>query len=291
FTILLLLGILILGGLSYTTFLKKEGFPSVQPPVAFVTVSYPVNDAETIRSEVTDPMETALNDVSEIKTISSSTRANTAHLQFEFNQQVSVEDGISQIKDTIQTDVSLPDNAELSYNSINAAAINGEHEMLLTLSNPDVSLKQIQNQAQTLAEEIQNTSEVSEAEAIKVFKERTNPRTGETTTERVSFARSGIKQEGNLTFEEGVQIGVVRNEAFGTLAFSKAVRSTVTESLKDGTLPEDYKVTYAYDPANQLNGQLSTLETSALTGLLAVAVVVLLLISWRASILVAIFLP
>jgi len=291
FTILLLLGILVLGGLSYSTFLKKEGFPSVQPPVAFMTVSYPVNDADTIRSEVTSPIETALNDVSEIKTISSTTNANTANLQFEFNQQVSADTGVTRIKDAVQTQVSLPEKAELSYNTVNAAAINGEHEMLLTLSNPDASLKEIQTQAQTLAEEIQTQSEVSQAEAIKVFQERTNPRTGETTTEQVSFARSGVKEEGQLTFEDGVQIGMVRNENFDTLAFSESVRSTVTQSLKDGTLSEEYKVTYAYDPANQLNDQLSTLENSALTGLLAVAVVVLLLISWRASILVAIFLP
>jgi multidrug efflux pump subunit AcrB len=291
FTVLMLIGVLVLGTLSYTTFLQKEGFPSVQPPVATLNVQYAVDDAQTVNDTITTPLEEATGDIPELNTISSTTRANGTTLTYQFRQTTTGEEGKTLIKNVVETDVTLPEKADLSYNTVNPTAPNGEHETILTLTNDDASLETIQEEAKDLAAELQQYTEVSSAEAIPAFKTRTNPRTGEDTTEQVRFARAGVQRKGELTTSEGVQVGLTRNKQFGTLAFSERVQKGIEQAVTDDIIPSDYRVVTAFDPADTLTEQLTTLQESMLTGLLAVAVIILLLISWRASVVTLLFLP
>ena len=71
---------------------------------------------------------------------------------------------------------------------------------------------------------------------------------------------------------------------------SDAVRGQVDLLKKDGTLT-GYTVTYGGDFADSLRDQISSLENNALSGLLAVVVVLLLFLNFRSALATAIFIP
>lgn len=72
-TFVLWLAIMVFGFLSYTTFLKREGFPSVNIPLNIVTGGYFVNDPAKVDADAAKPIsEIALadNDVKSVQTSS-----------------------------------------------------------------------------------------------------------------------------------------------------------------------------------------------------------------------------
>src|SRR5438132_469497 len=56
FTLLIWLVLVVFGALSYTTLLKREGFPSVNIPFAVVSGTYFANDPAKVDTEVAGPV-------------------------------------------------------------------------------------------------------------------------------------------------------------------------------------------------------------------------------------------
>ena len=87
-TAFLWIALTLFGALSYTTLLRREGFPSVNFPLAFVGGTYFVNDASIVDSEIAQPIsELALaqDGVASVQTQSSSNF---------FTIQISYEEGV-----------------------------------------------------------------------------------------------------------------------------------------------------------------------------------------------------
>ena len=72
-TTLLFVGILGIGFLSYTRFLKVEGFPAVEVPVVIVEGTYFVNDAAQVDEDLTIPIEQAAGELAEVTRVTSTT--------------------------------------------------------------------------------------------------------------------------------------------------------------------------------------------------------------------------
>lgn len=71
--LIVLLSLLIAGSAVYSSFIKREGFPSIQFPLSFVNATYFVEDADVVDSELAQPFYEAVSDiegVSEVRTTS-----------------------------------------------------------------------------------------------------------------------------------------------------------------------------------------------------------------------------
>ena len=289
-TFLLFITIIGLGTLSYTTFLKREGFPPVEIPFTIVQTPYFVDDVQKVDKDITRPIEQSISDIKEIKQITSNTLDNFSIIFAEFTPETTSEQGAKLLKDEINNDVTLPEGVDVQYQTLNAGTYDGIHDMLLTISNTR-DIKEIQKKAQFVAKELQKLNEVVEAEVIELITEETNPITKETFDYRSGFNRVGIRNENNeLVFKDGIQIGIIKQEETGTIELSDAVTERINDLEKEGEL-KGYTVILNGDFAESLKLQINSLETNLLSGLIVVVFILFLFVNWRASIVTAIFIP
>lgn len=290
-SILFFVGVLGVGFLSYTTLLKREGFPPIEVPVALVQTAYFAEDIALVDEEVTTPIEQAIADIPEIRSVQSTTVENFSNIVVEFGGDTTSAEGSDLLKEAIESEVALPDQAEISYQTFNAGAFDGENDLIFNLVNDDVSREALQAKANELADEVAEVSGVTRANVVALTEQQTNPFTGEEVTEETRFGRVAYREDGELVFRDAISIGAVRNPEVGTIEFSEAVQEKVDE-LKESDDLDGYTVVFGGgDLSNSLRQQIANLESNALTGLLAVMVILFLFVNWRASLMMMFFVP
>jgi multidrug efflux pump subunit AcrB len=288
-TFLLFVALLALGFASYNRFLTREGFPEVQVPIVVVQTPYFVNDAQKVDQEITTPIETAISDIKEINKIQSTTTENVSIIMVEFDQDFSTKEGVRQLRDEVGNDAKLPEAAKVEYRTFNAGSMDGKHDLILTISN-DKNIPQLQEKAESVAKKLEKTDLVADANVIELITEQTNPVTREKFDYQSGFNRIGTKKDGVVEFDSAVAIGVVKKGDVGVIKLSDSVREEINKLKDEGDL-EGYEVSYGGDFAEVVKTNIADLEENALNALLAVVIILFLFISWRASIVTAIFIP
>ncbi len=291
-TFLIFVGILIFGLLSYQVFLQRDGFPSVQFPAGVISTRSFVETPDQNDQLITRPVELALANLSEVEEVSSTTTENGVYFFVTFSSDLTSEEGIKLAKNELQSSLKLPANIELNYQSINASSVDGKNDMVFTVSSANgVLIQEQQVKAAEIVKEIEKLPEVLSAEVIEQITQETNSN-GETFDFKSSFQRIAYKnEEGKVIFEPAVSIGVVRkNENVGVIELSDAIQHKINDLKEQGKL-DGYNVSYGGDFAGSVKDQISSLEQNALEGILAVIIVAFIFISWRTSIVTAIFIP
>jgi len=82
--------ILLFGGIGMT-FLGVREFPSVDPPIISVSVSYPGANSDVIESQITEPLEQSINGIPGIRTLTSSSSQGSSRITVEFELSVDLE--------------------------------------------------------------------------------------------------------------------------------------------------------------------------------------------------------
>lgn len=110
-TIVSSLAIVILGTLSISRLGVRE-FPKVDTPVVSISASYPGASAEVIESQITEPIEAAVNAVAGIRAITSSSREGSSNITVDFDLSVDIETAANDIRDKLGSAVrNLPVDA------------------------------------------------------------------------------------------------------------------------------------------------------------------------------------
>lgn len=104
--------IVLLGVVSYFSLPVRE-YPSVDPPVVAVVTSYPGANAAIIESQITEPLEEAINSVAGIKTLSSTSSDGRSSVTVEFLSSVDLENAANDVRDKVSQAIrSLPPDAD-----------------------------------------------------------------------------------------------------------------------------------------------------------------------------------
>ncbi|MDX2302945.1 MAG: efflux RND transporter permease subunit [Microscillaceae bacterium] len=94
-------------------YLGIREFPSVDPPVINVTTTYVGANADIIVSQITEPIEEAVNGVDGIRSITSTSKDGASTVTVEFNLEVDLERAANDVRDKVSQAVgNLPDDAE-----------------------------------------------------------------------------------------------------------------------------------------------------------------------------------
>ncbi len=288
-TFLIFVALISLGFASYTRFLTREGFPEVQFPVVLVQTPYFVNDTEKVDEEVTKPIEKSISDIKEIKEVQSTTTENFSILIVEFDQDFSTKEGARLLKDEVEKGARLPEGAEAEFRTLKAGSLDGKHDFVFTISN-DKGTRELQEKAEFITKKLEKIDAVAEANVIELISKQTNPLTGEEFDYQSGFNRIGIKKDRIVEFSPAVAIGIVKKGDVGVLDLSEAIRDKIGEIKGSGEL-EGFEVAYGGDFADFVKKDIGDLENNAVNALLAVIVILFFFISWRASIVTAIFIP
>ncbi|MCJ7819683.1 MAG: efflux RND transporter permease subunit, partial [Bacteroidales bacterium] len=92
--------ILILGGIGFTYFGIRD-YPSVDPPIVTVSTSFPGANSDVIETQITEPLESAINGVQGIRSISSSSSDGSSRITVEFKLEVDMETAVNDVRDKV----------------------------------------------------------------------------------------------------------------------------------------------------------------------------------------------
>jgi multidrug efflux pump len=93
--------VIVLFGFIGFTFLGIREFPSVDPPIITVGTAYIGANADVIESQITEPLEEAINGVPGIRTITSISREGRSNITVEFELGVNLETAANDVRDKV----------------------------------------------------------------------------------------------------------------------------------------------------------------------------------------------
>ncbi len=263
---------------AFTVGLDREGFPPVDTPISVVTGTYFVDDAERVDSEVAQPLAEAFRGVDDVIETTSRARPTSFVVTVEFGGGVDSEEGTARLR---ELDVPVPDGAAVEYRPVNAAKFVGRYDVLVSIVGPaGAGPADFQEQADLLADHLDDAPAIEAAEVRDLLTD--DPAGGgEGPGQRLTrFTRVALGPAG---YEPAVTIGLRRagSSDLDVLEFSDLVEDRL--SAADQPLADGYTAEITADLASSVRSQLSSLSSNLLTGLVAVAVVSLVLIGWRVA--------
>jgi Cation/multidrug efflux pump len=102
---------IVLFGIIGFTFLGVRDYPAIDPPIVNVRVNYPGANADIIESQITEPLEKAINGIAGIRNITSSSSQGSCRINVEFDLGVDLEAAANDVRDKVsQAQRSLPDD-------------------------------------------------------------------------------------------------------------------------------------------------------------------------------------
>lgn len=107
-TIVMNLAIILFGVIGYT-FLGVREFPSIDPAQISVRTNYAGANSDIIESQITEPLEKAINSIDGIRNITSSSIQGSSNITVEFNLDKNLEEAANDVRDKVSQAVrSLP---------------------------------------------------------------------------------------------------------------------------------------------------------------------------------------
>lgn len=92
--------VLLLGGIGFT-YLGVRDYPSVDPPIVTVSTSLPGGNSDVVETQITEPLESAINAVQGIRSISSSSSDGSSRITIEFKLEVDMETAVNDVRDKV----------------------------------------------------------------------------------------------------------------------------------------------------------------------------------------------
>src|SRR5688572_12124292 len=91
--------IIVVFGLIGFKFLGVRDYPAIDPPNINVRTSYAGANADIIETQITEPLEQAINGIAGIKNITSSSSNGTSSINVEFNLDIDLEAAANDVRD------------------------------------------------------------------------------------------------------------------------------------------------------------------------------------------------
>ena len=105
--------IIVLFGIIGFTFLGVRDYPAIDPPNINVRTTYPGANADIVESQITEPLEKAINGIAGIKNITSLSSQGTSNINVEFDLNIDLEAAANDVRDKVSQAVrSLPQDLD-----------------------------------------------------------------------------------------------------------------------------------------------------------------------------------
>ena len=161
FAIVLNIMIVVFGAIGFK-FLGVRDYPALDPPNISVRTSYPGANADIIESQITEPLEKAINGISGIKNISSQSSQGSSNITVEFELGTRLEEAANDVRDKVsQATRSMPSDLDAPP-VVSKADNSGDPVVILLLqSNIRNSLQITEFANNNLVERLQTVPGVS----------------------------------------------------------------------------------------------------------------------------------
>lgn len=153
--------ILLFGVIGYK-FLGVREFPAIDPPVITVRTNYTGASAEVIESQVTEPLEKAINGIDGIRTISSTSAQGVSSITVEFNLSANLESAANDVRDKVSQAVrQLPQDID-ALPTVTKADANSDAIVSMTIQSNTRGIMEVNDYVENvLVERLQTIPGVS----------------------------------------------------------------------------------------------------------------------------------
>jgi multidrug efflux pump len=161
FTIVVNLAIVLFGVIGFT-YLGIREFPSIDPAIINVSTNYTGANADIIESQITEPLEKAINSIDGIRNISSSSNQGRSNITVEFQLEKNLEEAANDVRDKVSQAVrNLPQDIDAPP-VVSKADADSEPIVSMTLQSDKRSHLEISDYAENvIAQRIQTIPGVS----------------------------------------------------------------------------------------------------------------------------------
>jgi hydrophobe/amphiphile efflux-1 (HAE1) family protein len=151
-SIVLSLIIVLLGAVGFT-FLGVRLYPAIDPPVITVQASYTGANAETIESQITEPLEKSINGIEGVKSISSQSAIGSSSITVEFNLGADLEKAANDVRDKVsQAMRTLPQDIDAPP-TVTKADANGDPIIMLIAESSNMNDIELSDYAENVLQE------------------------------------------------------------------------------------------------------------------------------------------
>ena len=153
--------IVLFGAIGYN-YLGVREYPSIDPPIITVKTNYAGANADVIESQITEPLEKALNGIEGVRTISSSSNQGSSTITVEFNLESNIEAAANDVRDKVSQAVrQLPQDID-GLPTVTKSDANSDAILSMTIQSKTKNHLELSAYAENvIAERLQTISGVS----------------------------------------------------------------------------------------------------------------------------------
>ncbi|HEY6914787.1 MAG TPA: efflux RND transporter permease subunit, partial [Paludibacter sp.] len=145
--------IIILMGVVGFNFLAVRLYPAIDPPIITVQTSYTGANSEIIESQITEPLEKAINGIEGVKSISSQSAIGSSNITVEFELGADLEKAANDVRDKVSQGMrSLPQDIDAPP-IVTKADANSEPIIMLTVQSSTMNTIELSDYAETVLQE------------------------------------------------------------------------------------------------------------------------------------------
>ncbi|HEX9153672.1 MAG TPA: efflux RND transporter permease subunit [Candidatus Saccharimonadales bacterium] len=289
---MLWLGLTVFGIVSYTTLLKREGFPSINIPYTIVSGTYFANDPAKVDRQVAKPISDIILADSRVKTVQTNAQGKFYSVVVQYKEQSANATKIGkELEQRIKNADVLPAQASMKFESPRMGfSERGDDGIISVYSeNKNVSSDELAAQAEDVVNFIKSKHlpEIATISTINTNLEGTDL-SGQQAISRAKFDRYAVRKYNQNVFYNSVSIGYFQKSNTDIVKLDEKLENVLAEYRKQNEAKPSIKVVISATYANDIKDQIGELQKSLLEGLLIVLVVGSLVIAIRASIITVI---
>jgi multidrug efflux pump len=218
--------IVIFGIVGYR-YLGVRDFPSVDPPIISVSTSYSGANSDVIESQITEPLEKAINGVQGIRNISSTSSVGSSNITIEFDLDADLETAANDVRDKVsQAQRQLPQDINAPP-VVSKADANADNILTVIVSSNTRNIMQINDYAENdLQEALQTIPGVS---GINIMGQRTYAMRLWLDPNKLTAYNMSASDVRNALAQENVELPAGKLEGNNTEVTIRAIGKLTTE--------------------------------------------------------------
>ncbi len=283
------LAIVTFGIASYTTLLRREGFPSIDIPVAVVGGTYIVNDPAKVDKDVAKPISELALKQDGVSAVMAQSSDNFVSISVQYKEGTDGPAAAKKLEEAVKAKGNIPPSAKLTYDVPYFGATGGSIEKIdaaisFYKSPSSNDTKDLASKAEAAVAYL-NAHKPALAENFFIqtpYETAKNPITGEEQQIQKTFDQLGVRENGKTNFYNSVVIGVTAIDDVDVIKLDQQL-DTVLEQMGKTSDFAGYDTHISASFAPSIKESISELQRVLLEGLLAVLVVGSIVIAIRAS--------
>ncbi|MES2559480.1 MAG: efflux RND transporter permease subunit [Bacteroidota bacterium] len=169
FAIVCSIAIMLFGAVGFD-FLSLREYPAVDPPIITVRTNYTGANADIVETQITEPLEKAINGIQGIRTISSASNTGSSTITVEFNLDINLDNAASDVRDKVSQALrNLPADIDAPP-VVSKADANSDVIIILSVQSKNKTILELSDFAENVMQEKLQT--IPEVSAVNIFGQR-----------------------------------------------------------------------------------------------------------------------